>query len=113
MKPFIGQKNQTHVNPTLIRNRIHLNLGSTICYLSHVGNVKIGCIGIFEEAATGGVVWKKVFLKISQNSQENICVGVFFLIILKETPTKVFSSEFWKIFKNNLFIKHFRWLLLY
>ena len=25
----------------------------------------------FSEAATGGVLWKKVFLKISQNSQEN------------------------------------------
>ena len=32
---------------------------------------------------TGTVVWvcslKNVFLQISQNSQENICVGVFFL----------------------------------
>ena len=27
----------------------------------------------FSEAATGGVVWKKVFLKISQNSKENTC----------------------------------------
>ena len=38
-----------------------------------------------------------VFLKIYQNSQENTCVGVSFLIklqaqafIKKETPTKVF-----------------------
>ena len=27
----------------------------------------------FSEAATGGVLWKKVFLKIKQNSQENTC----------------------------------------
>ena len=27
----------------------------------------------FSEAATGGVLWKKVFLKISQNLQENTC----------------------------------------
>ena len=27
----------------------------------------------FSEAATGGVLWKKVFLKILQNSQENTC----------------------------------------
>ena len=27
----------------------------------------------FSEAATGGPLWKKVFLKISQNSQENTC----------------------------------------
>ena len=27
----------------------------------------------FSEATTGGVLWKKVFLKISQNLQENTC----------------------------------------
>ena len=32
----------------------------------------------YSEAATGAVLQKKVFLKILQNSQENICVGVFF-----------------------------------
>ena len=50
-------------------------------------------------------------LKISQNSQENTCVRVFFPItvhITKETPTKVFSCQFCKIF-----IEHLRWLLLY
>ena len=30
------------------------------------------------EAATGGALWEKVFLKISQNSQENTCVGASF-----------------------------------
>ena len=30
------------------------------------------------EAATGGVLWKKTFLKISQISQENTCVGISF-----------------------------------
>ena len=39
---------------------------------------------------------------MSQNSQESTCVGVSFLIkfinfIKKETPTMVFSSEFWEI----------------
>ena len=29
------------------------------------------------EAFTGGVLYEKVFLKISQTSQENYCVGVF------------------------------------
>ena len=32
------------------------------------------------EAATGGVLWKKVFLEISENSQENTCARVSFLI---------------------------------
>ena len=30
------------------------------------------------EAGTGGALWKKVFLKVSQNSQENTCVGASF-----------------------------------
>ena len=30
------------------------------------------------EVATGGALWKKVFLKILQNSQENNCVGISF-----------------------------------
>ena len=34
------------------------------------------------EAATGGVLWKKLFLKISQNSQENTCTWGSFLIKL-------------------------------
>ena len=32
------------------------------------------------EAATGGVLYKKVFLKTLQNLQENTCVGVSFSI---------------------------------
>ena len=31
---------------------------------------------LFEEAATGGVLLKKVFLEISRNQQEDTCVGV-------------------------------------
>ena len=42
---------------------------------------------------------KSVFLKTSQNSQEDSCVAIPFLIkfIKKETPKKVFSSQFCKI----------------
>ena len=50
---------------------------------------------------------KKVFLRISQNSQENTCTRVSFLIklqacnfIKKETLTQVFSCEFCKISQN-------------
>ena len=32
-----------------------------------------------KEAATGGVLYKIMFLEISQNSQENICTRVSFL----------------------------------
>ena len=34
------------------------------------------------EAATRNVLWKKVFLEISQNAQENTCARVSFLIKL-------------------------------
>ena len=47
---------------------------------------------------------KKVFLKISQNSEENICARVSFLIKL-QTWGLTFSSEFWKIFKNIFFYR--------
>ena len=52
---------------------------------------------------------EKVFLKISQNSQENTCAKVSLLIklqakasnfIKKETLAQVFSCEFCKISKN-------------
>ena len=47
----------------------------------------------------------KMFLKLSQNSQESICVGVSFWYnrLIKKTPTQVFSCEFCKIFKNTYF----------
>ena len=48
---------------------------------------------------------KKVFLEISQISQENTCTRVSFLIklpafIKKENLAQVFSCEFCKVFKN-------------
>ena len=51
---------------------------------------------------------KKLFLKISQYSQENTCVGIFFLIklqpyrpatLLKETPTQVFPVNISKFLR--------------
>ena len=74
----------------------------------------------FTETATGGVVWKELFLKISQYSQEKICVGVSFLIKLltlltltnfikmRLTTTQVFSCGYCKIFKNTYFEEHLR-----
>ena len=53
---------------------------------------------------------KKVFLKISQNSQENNCARVSVLIklpacnfIKKESPIQMFSVEFCEIFKITFF----------
>ena len=71
------------------------------------------------EAATGGVLFKKVFLEISQNSQENICVRVSFLIkkrpahLLKKRPWhRCFPVNFVKLLKTPFLPEHLRWLLL-
>ena len=70
------------------------------------------------EAATRGVLWKNVFLEISQNLQESTCARVSFLIKLqvlqakacnfvkKETLVQVFSCEFCKISNNTFFTEH-------
>ena len=53
---------------------------------------------------------KTVFLKISQNSQENTCAGVFLLIKLQvsgsETLAQLFSCEFREISKNTFFLQN-------
>ena len=69
----------------------------------------IDAVLIVTETATEGVLWKKIILKISQNSQENTWVS--FLIKLyawQETLALVFSCEFCEIFKNTVFREHFR-----
>ena len=56
------------------------------------------------ETATGGVLYTKVFLRISQISQENICDRVSFLIKLQARPTTspahLLSCEFEKILRT-------------
>ena len=65
-----------------------------------------------EAPATGGVLWKKVFLKISQNSQENTCARVSFLIKLQIQPAALLTKRLWnrfsfcelyEIFQNTFF----------
>ena len=62
-----------------------------------------------QKSSPGGVLRKKVFVKILQNSLKNICVGFLFLIqagglqlYWRETPVMVLFCEFYKIFKNIL-----------
>ena len=47
-------------------------------HLNHKLDVISNSQPLETEAATGGVLWKKALLKISQISQENVCVGVSF-----------------------------------
>ena len=58
-----------------------------------------------------------MFLEISQNSQENICARISFLIklqaeacnfIKKETLAQLFSSLFCEISRNTIFTEHLR-----
>ena len=73
---------------------------------------------LFSLVSEAGTRWcsvRKLFLEISQNSQENTCVGVSFLMksyrpeackfVKKETPTQVLSFEFCEVFKNTFFCK--------
>ena len=65
---------------------------------------------------------KKVFSKISQNSQENSCARVSFLIklqasrpvtLLKKTLAQLFfSANFAKFLRTPIVIHYLRWLLL-
>ena len=69
----------------------------------------------FTQKQPAVVFYKKGVLKNSQNSQENSCAIVSFLLKLQAeacsfvkrgTLTQVFSCEFCEIFKNTLFTEH-------
>ena len=67
------------------------------------------------EAATGDVLWEKVFLEISQNSQEDTCqrlkkvAGLRPAVLLKNSHlAQVFSTEFCEISKNTFFTEQLR-----
>ena len=69
------------------------------------------------EAATGGVLWEKVLLEISENSQENTCASASFLMklqapvcnfIKKRDSGTLSSCEFCEISKNTFFTEYLR-----
>ena len=62
-------------------------------HLEKIVKQKEETVSTENKSATKGVLWKKVYLKISQNLQENICAGTPF--IKKETLAEVFSCAFW------------------
>ena len=57
------------------------------------------------EAATGGFRSKKMFLQISQNSQENV-LSASPATLLKKTLIQVFSCGFCEIFNSTYFEEH-------
>ena len=63
------------------------------------------------KAATGGVLWKTVFLKISQVLQENICVGVSLSQSYKPSGLQLYLKEtstpgVFKKFSRTLILKN-------
>ena len=76
------------------------------------------------EAVSQTCSGKKLFLEISQNSQENTCVRVSFLIKLQLLPNKpatllkkrlwhrCFAMKFAKFLRTTFFAEHLWWLLL-
>ena len=68
------------------------------------------------EAATRGVLCKKVFLEISQNSKENACArvsGLWPTTLLKKRPChRCFPVYFAKFLRTRFFTEHLWWLLL-
>ena len=71
-----------------------------------------------QEAVVQRCSVKKVFLRNSQNSQENTCARLSLLIklqanfIKKETLAQVFPVNFVKLLRTLFFIEHLWWLLL-
>ena len=70
---------------------------------------------VYPEAATRGVLCKKVFQGILENSQENTCARVSFLLKLKAWPAtlltkktlvQVFSCQFCEISNSTFFTEN-------
>ena len=60
------------------------------------------------EAATRSVLCKKLFLEISQNSQENTCARGSFLIKLQAWPATLLKKSIWHRFFPVNFVKFLR-----
>ena len=76
---------------------------------------------IYTEAVVQRCSIKKVFLEILQNSQENTCARVSFLIKL-QGPAALLKKRLWhrcfpvnfaKFLRTLFFTEHLQWLLLY
>ena len=89
------------------------NIGSFDRGILYKGNLNIanfilifiGKLVMDTQTATRGVLLKKVFLEISQNSQETPVPGSFFNKVAWGLA-QMFSCEFYKIFENTFFTEH-------
>ena len=74
-------------------------------------NVSEKLVSAASEAVAQRCSVKKVFLEISQNSKENTCVRVPFLI-KRRLWRRCFSVNFEKFLRTTFFTEHLSWLLL-
>ena len=63
------------------------------------------------KAATGVLLYKRLFFKNRQYSQENTSLYLDLQLCLKEIPTQVLSREYCKIFKSKYFEEYPRTVL--
>ena len=68
--------------------------GPQLSEISPYKKIQLKNQNLFIWKATRGVLWKKVFLKISQNSQENTCARVSFLIKLQAWGHPISKNTF-------------------
>ena len=81
----------SHTTQWALRCEIKMSIWCVIINFEQISHLVV-----LSEAATRGVLWKKVFLEISKNSQENTCARVSFLI------KSVLKKGLWhRCFPNN------------
>ena len=125
---FLARNWSIELRITIIYNRGFFQKLLSLRYFTKAATsrcyVKNQCLGVLAwefvvlEAATKGVLSKKLFLKIPQNSKKNTCASLFsnkvaknsysnFLNkVEKQILAQVFSCEFCEIFKNTFFTEH-------
>ena len=79
MENYCKQQNLGFINDSNIKS----DLSAKGLHLKERGSCRLAKHFIESEVATRGVLSKKMFLEISQNSQENTCARVSFLIKLQ------------------------------
>ena len=92
-----------------------LNMASLVYFKSiasdfHMNTIKSKFRIIFRSSRQDVFFKKGVLESFAKFKEKNTCARVSFSIKL---PAKVFSCEFYQIFKNTLFYRTPRWLLLY
>ena len=69
----------------------HYSTNSSV--MSIVGSVYVDTTYYVQKQSSRGVLWKKMFVEISQNSWENTCARVSFLIKLQTLGLKLYLKR--------------------